>query len=111
MDEQIRICRTCGLDKPLSQFRPKGPGKFVDGLTARCETCRTESRVLKAKEEATKKANIAVLRTRYAAELNAMKHRIAYGHALKLKEESNVCMVDQRVVGYVLPIIKQMRVP
>lgn len=99
--EQIKICPGCGLDKPISHFRPRGPGKYANGLTLRCDSCRLASRISKAKSQASIKANIERMRSAYADKLMILRPASdAVG---------NVRMVDQRYAGAILSVVRQMR--
>ena len=92
MDEPIRVCPECGLDKPLSQFKGL-PGQRI----VNCKSCRANARVVYKKYDAFRRANIQLLRARYAETIGVMRPR-----------EGNLRMVDQRFAGAILSVIKQL---
>ena len=92
MDEPIRVCPECGLDKPLSQFKGL-PGQRI----VNCKSCRAHARIIKSKYGAVTRANIQLLRAHYDETIGIMRPR-----------EGNLRMVDQRFAGAILSVINQL---
>ena len=98
----IRICSTCRLRKPLSEFCNRAKGR--DGhLTIRCKMCRDYSNIIRVNHEHNKMANIEKMRLGYAGKLEALQSvdTSRYGR-------SNLRMVDQRLAVSILTVIRQL---
>lgn len=100
--EEIRICATCCLDKPLNQFRSRARG--CEHLFSKyCLSCRQLGPQTEYLRHAKKR--LALRRTEWLEEMRKLP-AMDYSPA---NFGSNLRMVDQRITGAILGVIRQMR--